>query len=145
MIKLVYYLFRALSKALETEECCGPVLPQTSKRADFPVTVDPSLLSFGDPRLNELGWRIFVPKNNSSLFPPKDIAISTESSYTKLRYALGVAEGARELPSAACFPLESNGDYLHGVSFHKGCYLGQELTARTHHTGVVRKRIMPFT
>ena len=36
-------------------------------------------------------------------------------------------------------------DYLHGVSFHKGCYIGQELTARTHHTGVVRKRIVPIT
>ena len=36
-------------------------------------------------------------------------------------------------------------DYLHGVSFHKGCYIGQELTARTHHTGVVRKRIVPLT
>ena len=35
-------------------------------------------------------------------------------------------------------------DYLHGVSFHKGCYLGQELTARTHHTGVIRKRILPL-
>ena len=30
------------------------------------------------------------------------------------------------------------------VSFHKGCYLGQELTARTHHTGVVRKRVVPI-
>lgn len=127
------------------EECCGPVLQQpTSKRADFPVSIDPSLLFVGDPRLNELGWRIFVPREKSNSFSPKDIAISTESSYTKLRYALGVAEGVKELPSAACFPLESNGDYLHGISFHKGCYLGQELTARTHHTGVVRKRIMPF-
>ena len=33
---------------------------------------------------------------------------------------------------------------MHGVSFHKGCYIGQELTARTHHTGVVRKRLMPL-
>ncbi|KAG0410195.1 hypothetical protein HPB47_012686 [Ixodes persulcatus] len=32
---------------------------------------------------------------------------------------------------------------MSGVSFHKGCYIGQELTARTHHTGVVQKRIMP--
>ena len=31
------------------------------------------------------------------------------------------------------------------VSFHKGCYIGQELTARTYHTGVIRKRVVPFT
>lgn len=55
----------------------------------------------------------------------------------------GVAEGSKELPYGECFPLESNLDYLAGVHFYKGCYLGQELTARTYHTGVVRKRIMP--
>ena len=31
------------------------------------------------------------------------------------------------------------------VSFDKGCYVGQELTARTHHTGMVRKRVMPVS
>jgi len=41
-------------------------------------------------------------------------------------------------------PAGYNLDYLRGVSFHKGCYIGQELTARTHHTGVIRKRILPL-
>jgi hypothetical protein len=40
-------------------------------------------------------------------------------------------------------PLESNLELLGGVSFTKGCYLGQELTARTHSRGVTRKRLMP--
>ena len=66
-----------------------------------------------------------------------------DDAFRRLRYTLGVAEGAAEIPPAKCFPLEYNADYLHGVSFHKGCYIGQELTARVHHTGVVRKRIMP--
>ena len=35
-------------------------------------------------------------------------------------------------------------DHLSGISFHKGCYLGQELTARTFHTGVTRKRVVPI-
>lgn len=62
----------------------------------------------------------------------------------RFRYRLGVGEGSLDLPTGNCFPLESNGDYLNGISFHKGCYIGQELTARTHHTGVVRKRLMPL-
>ena len=40
-------------------------------------------------------------------------------------------------------PQESNIDYMGGIDFRKGCYVGQELTIRTHHTGVVRKRILP--
>ena len=58
---------------------------------------------------------------------------------------LGVAEGGEDLPTGKCFPMEYNLDYLKGVSFHKGCYIGQELTARTHHTGVIRKRILPIS
>lgn len=41
-------------------------------------------------------------------------------------------------------PLEVNIDLLNGVSFNKGCYLGQELIARTHFKGQVRKRCLPF-
>jgi folate-binding protein YgfZ len=41
-------------------------------------------------------------------------------------------------------PLEYNLDALHGISYDKGCYVGQELVARTHWSGAVRKRLMPF-
>ncbi|XP_015109226.1 uncharacterized protein LOC107036031 [Diachasma alloeum] len=67
-----------------------------------------------------------------------------EMSYKEFRYRLGIGEGVEDLPPGKPLPLEVNCDYLHGVSFHKGCYIGQELTARTHHTGVVRKRLMPL-
>lgn len=109
-----------------------------------------NLFVANDPRVRQMGSRIItngVDVNVADvigeeiLLEPADDGGS--SSYTEWRYQLGIAEGIDELPVLKCFPLESNCDYLHGVSFHKGCYLGQEFTARTHHTGVVRKRLMP--
>ena len=46
-------------------------------------------------------------------------------------------------PPGEAIPLEYNLDALNGVSFSKGCYLGQELTAMTHFRGTIRKRLMP--
>ncbi|XP_077285292.1 iron-sulfur cluster assembly factor IBA57, mitochondrial [Arctopsyche grandis] len=103
-----------------------------------------------DPRLNLLGARLILPKSTSTDKIVKDLNLSNVSTttdaevYRSYRYRLGVSEGAQDIPFGNSFPLEANCDYLHGVSFHKGCYIGQELTARTHHTGVVRKRLMPL-
>jgi folate-binding protein YgfZ len=100
-----------------------------------------------DPRLSTFGVRIVAPASEDiSLQDDKGASVyqGDKLSYRAFRYKLGIGEGVNDLPPENCFPLEANGDYLHGVSFHKGCYIGQELTARTHHTGVVRKRLMPI-
>ena len=67
-------------------------------------------------------------------FPP------APGTYSVLRRLAGIAEGT-EIASRTA--LETNQDFLNAVSFSKGCYLGQELTARSNYTGVVRKRILP--
>jgi len=46
--------------------------------------------------------------------------------------------------SGEAIPLEYNLAGLNAISFDKGCYIGQELIARTHHRGVIRKRLMPM-
>lgn len=101
-----------------------------------------------DPRLRNLGTRIIAGQstNVTTLYPGYKFIDSPGDGklYQRHRYQLGIGEGVVELEPGKCFPLESNCDYLHGVSFHKGCYLGQEFTARTHHTGVIRKRLMPI-
>lgn len=103
---------------------------------------------YKDPRLADLGYRIISSANTKDshivdIIGKDIVSKDNEDGYKYLRYKLGVSEGAEDLPPGTSFPLEANCDYLHGVSFHKGCYIGQELTARIHHTGVVRKRIMP--
>ena len=55
---------------------------------------------------------------------------------------LGILEGGDELGNK--FPLNCHLHHLNGVSFDKGCYIGQELTQRTFHTGVIRRVTMPF-
>ncbi|KIW64322.1 hypothetical protein PV04_09265 [Phialophora macrospora] len=68
---------------------------------------------------------------------------TTLEEYTIHRVRNGIAEGQSEIITGHALPQESNLDLFGGIDFFKGCYLGQELTIRTHHTGVVRKRILP--
>ncbi|XP_076758530.1 iron-sulfur cluster assembly factor IBA57, mitochondrial [Xylocopa sonorina] len=121
---------------------CGTLNNKVSKVVD-------NIMIYEDPRLSDLGIRILaesnVERNEIIRHLNSELLDSTNSlSYKGYRYKLGVAEGIEDLPPGKPLPLEINCDYLHGVSFHKGCYVGQELTARTYHTGVVRKRLMPL-
>jgi folate-binding protein YgfZ len=63
--------------------------------------------------------------------------------YHVQRYLHGVPEGPQEIIRETALPMEVNIDLNGGIDFRKGCYVGQELTIRTKHTGVVRKRILP--
>ncbi|XP_065319304.1 putative transferase CAF17 homolog, mitochondrial isoform X2 [Gordionus sp. m RMFG-2023] len=104
-----------------------------------------------DPRSLKLGLRMIIKAeldtkllNNISKPFDKDFEMLPISQYTSYRYRLGIGEGSIDHPVGQCLPLESNADYLNSVSFTKGCYIGQELTSRTYHTGVIRKRLMPI-
>eukprot|EP00198_Chlamydomonas_reinhardtii_P009241 XP_001698578.1 predicted protein [Chlamydomonas reinhardtii] len=66
-----------------------------------------------------------------------------EEAYRAWRYSLGVAEGEAEIPAGQAAPLDFNVDVLRGVSYTKGCYVGQERNSFTHYRGVIRKRLMP--
>ena len=95
-----------------------------------------------DPRTPEMGWRLLASKN-AGLNIPEKVEQVAQRAYTVHRMLQGVPEGSKEINLNSSLPLESCMDYMHGVDFHKGCYIGQELTARTHFTGLVRKRILP--
>jgi folate-binding protein YgfZ len=94
-----------------------------------------------DPRCNNLGVKIYY----ENILNINDIHLElNDEIYNKFRIMNGVPEGINEILKEKSFPLELNYEYLNGISFKKGCYLGQELTARTFHTGEVRYRLVPF-
>lgn len=101
-----------------------------------------------DPRAPDFGQRMVLSHASSQKLADSlsssDIGEGSLSSYTIRRYLHGIAEGPDEILPESSLPMEYNMDYMHGIDFRKGCYVGQELTIRTKHTGVVRKRILPI-
>ena len=98
---------------------------------------------FKDPRLVCLGFRGIFPSN--TIPPLVEVGKETdEQNYLLWRIEQGVAEGSSEIPKGEAVPLEYNLAGLNAISFDKGCYVGQELIARTHHRGVIRKRVVPL-
>lgn len=85
-----------------------------------------------DPRLPGLGRRWLAEPDGDDVAP----------IYRAHRLSLGVTEGVAELGQDAALWLECNARELHGVSFTKGCYVGQENTARMHHRDKVRRRVL---
>lgn len=102
---------------------------EIAPRDDLAIALDGA----PDPRLAALGLRGIVDAGSEQ---------SGDTAYLARRLELGVPEGA-DFGSGALFAMETGLDELHGISFSKGCYVGQELTARMKHRGKDRKRLLP--
>ena len=89
-----------------------------------------------DPRLQEAGWRVLARGGHVS-------ANADMAEWDRHRLALGLPDGTRDLEPEKSVLLEAGFDELGGVSWTKGCYMGQELTARTHYRGLVKRRLTP--
>jgi len=107
---------------------------ELARRSDLAVMWNPESSGSADPRWPALGKRI--------IGAPQGTDAST--AYRALRLALGIPEGA-DFGSDKMFALDAGLEELHGVSFDKGCYIGQELTARMKHRGTARKRLLPIS
>ena len=97
-----------------------------------------------DPRHPGLGARgVFKRPDGQS--PPDLVgfAAGVRADYDRLRISLGVPDGSRDLEVEKSILLENGFDELHGIDWDKGCYMGQELTARTRYRGLVKKRLLP--
>lgn len=96
-----------------------------------------------DPRHPALGLRAVLPRGrDEAAFAERGFARGAFADYERHRLALGTPDGSRDMAVGKATLMECGFDALNGVDFDKGCYVGQELTARTKHRGLVRKRLM---
>ena len=103
-------------------------------------------VAYVDPRLTALGARFVLPRDAApSALAAPGLSETGFEDYDRLRLGLGVADGSRDLVLEKSILLEAGFDELSGVDWNKGCYIGQELTARTKYRGLVKRRLLPVT
>ncbi len=107
------------------------ITPRDDRRCVFlPAT---SALGTTDPRDARLPKRLWIDANAAD--PSESLS---EQAYHAQRVALAIPEGGIEATEQETL-LDLSYDLLHAVSFSKGCYVGQEVTARMHYKSIVRK------
>ena len=126
--RLSRYRLRARAAITDT-----PYVVQVAWDGAAPVL--PSGLVAADPRLEGAAWRI--------LADPPLAETATAADWDLYRLALGLPDGSRDLETEKTVLLEAGFDELNGISWTKGCYMGQELTARTRYRGLVKRRLVP--
>jgi folate-binding protein YgfZ len=103
-------------------------------------------LAFVDPRLVPMGARALLPAPQAeAVLARLGVPEVDRAAYERLRLRLGVPDGSRDLVVEKATLLESGFEELNGVDFAKGCFVGQELTARMKYRALVRKRLLPVT
>lgn len=99
---------------------------------------------FVDPRLAEAGLRALLPADGGPrVLEANEFQPAPFEAWDDARIRLGLPDGSRDLEVDKALLLENGFEELNGVDFNKGCYMGQELTARTKYRGLVKKRLMP--
>jgi hypothetical protein len=101
-------------------------------------------VAFVDPRLGEAGARVMLPAAGAAAaLADAGFGLGQPHTYERHRLALGLPDGSRDMEVEKAILLECGFEELAGVDWEKGCYMGQELTARTRYRGLIKKRLVP--
>jgi folate-binding protein YgfZ len=141
--RLTFYRLRAKVDLEPLPEDVGVIaLWADSPEADKDLERDPegALSAVTDPRLSALGKRIAGPV--AVLAPTLQATAEDLAAYDRHRISKGVPEGLKDYDYSDIFPHDADLDQLGGVSFSKGCYVGQEVVSRMQHRGSARKRFV---
>lgn len=147
MSELKKYRLRADVKVTDRKDLAVAAIFNQNGAASIELPAPMALSSFSilpDPRLPALGERIIGTKENvENYIGNHEEHIGVETDYIYHRVSLGVPELATDLPDKDIFWLETDAERLGGVDFEKGCFVGQEVTARMKHKTELKKKIIP--
>jgi folate-binding protein YgfZ len=96
-----------------------------------------------DPRYAGIGARAMLPTSGAEALSNAGFEANDRMAYETLRLLFGIPEGLVDLVQEKTLPMEANFDLLNGIDWAKGCYVGQELTARMHYRALLKKRLLP--
>ena len=147
----MYRLRSKVELADVTADWAVAALPGTEGRAALDLPAEPGAarpladgMAFVDARLAGLGARALLPKATArDTLAGLGLAEVGPEAWDRLRLSLGVPDGSRDLVPDKTVLLEANYDSLNAIAWDKGCYMGQELTARTKYRGLLKKRLAP--
>jgi hypothetical protein len=131
----MYRLRRKIEITVSPNLCAGHIWGEDHANFSLPN----SCISAYDERHKALGSLVLFSKTDGL---PEQV----EAKYWQaLRISLGVPEGAADLTPNRALMLEAGLHLLGAIDFEKGCYVGQEVTARTHYRGLVKRRLLPIS
>jgi folate-binding protein YgfZ len=110
-------------------------VPELQVHVAWPGRPEVSGIAAPDPRLPDFAWRILSSEPLAATASPAD--------WDRYRLEAGLPDGSKDMETDRSVLLEAGFDELSGVSWSKGCYMGQELTARTKYRGLVKRRLVP--
>ena len=128
---MMYRLRRKVTIAIKTGVQIGHI-------CDAPTDNQAHIIVRADERNHQLGYIAILTEDASHQFELCD-----DASWQTNRIRLGIPQSATDLTPNRALMLEAGLEHLNAVDFKKGCYVGQEVTARTHYRGLVKRRILP--
>ena len=134
----LYRLRRAIDITLMPENHICHLADLESPQQVNAHTLPGSAITAIDERHDNLGLLCLIPETDLP-------STMHDTDWQIQRISSGIPEGALDLTPNRALMLEAGLHQLAAVDFRKGCYIGQEVTARTHYRGLVKRRLFPVS